>query len=344
MCKRCVMDTTDPLITFDENGFCNHCRDYIQHDTRRLCNPFKGIKTALLGVSGGVDSSYVAYLAWKHNVKVQLLNVDNGWDTPEAKKNVQVIADITGFPIEYQQLDWNEFRSLQLVFLEASVIGVEMITDHAIAASLYRMAMKKGLKHILTGVNYATEKILPLSWGHRFNDLRNIKAIHKQYGTVPLKTFPTMSLSQLFWNRVVRRIRMIKVLDCVEYNREKAKQVLKENFGWQDYGAKHYESVWTRFYQAYILPQKFGIDKRRMHLSTLICSGQIAREEALKELEKPPYSKEELERDKKQVLTKLEITEEEFQRLMEQPIRRHEDFATNSLLYTILKKLRNLGG
>lgn len=359
MCKRCVMDTTDPLITFDKKGFCNHCTRYFEKEgkfvlkreegQRKLQKLIDKIKTAgtnskydcLLGVSGGTDSSYVAYLAKQYGLRVLLFSFDNGWDTEVAKKNVTWIVDATGSDIFEYTVDFDEFRDLQLAFLKASVINIEMITDHAIAAALYKVATAKHIKYILTGINYVTEAIMPASWGHRFNDLPNIKAIHQKYGTKLLKTYPTMSLWKLVYNRVVRGIQLIPILNYIYYNKEEAKKTLRNAFHWQDYGLKHYESLWTKFYQSYILPRKFGVDKRKAHLSTLICSGQITRQQALKELMKPPYDQKELEHDMQVVLKKLGVSDEEFEDLMKLPIKKHQEYGTDEWLYLLLRSLRD---
>jgi len=353
------MDTTDPLITFDKKGFCNHCTRYFEKEgkfvlkreegQRKLQKLIDKIKTAgtnskydcLLGVSGGTDSSYVAYLAKQYGLRVLLFSFDNGWDTEVAKKNVTWIVDATGSDIFEYTVDFDEFRDLQLAFLKASVINIEMITDHAIAAALYKVATAKHIKYILTGINYVTEAIMPASWGHRFNDLPNIKAIHQKYGTKLLKTYPTMSLWKLVYNRVVRGIQLIPILNYIYYNKEEAKKTLRNAFHWQDYGLKHYESLWTKFYQSYILPRKFGVDKRKAHLSTLICSGQITRQQALKELMKPPYDQKELEHDMQVVLKKLGVSDEEFEDLMKLPIKKHQEYGTDEWLYLLLRSLRD---
>ena len=360
ICERCVMDTTDPLITFDENGFCNHCTSYFEKEgkfvfkgeegQRKLQKLIDKIKAAgtfseydcLLGVSGGTDSSYVAYLAKQYGLHVLLFSFDNGWDTVMAKKNVTRIVDATGFDVFKYIVDFDEFRDLQLAFSKASVINIEMITDHAIAAALYKVAIAKHIKYILTGINYVTEAIMPASWGHRFNDLPNIKAIHQKYGTKPLKTYPTMSLWKLVYNRVVRGIQLIPILNYVDYNKEEAKKKLRTAFRWRDYGLKHYESLWTKFYQSYILPRKFGVDKRKAHLSTLICSGQITRQQALKELKKPAYDPKELEHDMPVVLKKLGVSDEEFEDLMKLPIKKHQEYGTDEWFYLLLRGLKDL--
>lgn len=358
VCERCVMDTTDPDIVFDENGICNHCKDYFEKEKEFVVKGEAGKKKleeivnkikedrkyekydCILGLSGGTDSSYVAYLAKKLGLRVLLVHLDNEWNSETSEKNIKNIVEKTNFDIHLCKIDWEEFRDLQLAYLRASVIDIEAVTDHAIYAIIYDVANKKGIKYVLTGSNVVTEGIMPKSWMHRKTDLRNLKGIHKRYGKVKLKTFPTAGLFKLLYYRFFKRIHFIPLLNYVDYNREEAKKILHNEFGWEDYGAKHYESVFTKFYQAYILPTKFNIDKRKAHLSTLICSGQITREEALEELEKPLCLKDEFERDKTYVLEKLGLSEQEFDDLMKLPIKKHQEYGTDERLFSLIKRVQ----
>ncbi len=361
MCKRCVMDTTDPNIIFDEHGICNHCTDYFEHERtfvfkgeegrRKLREIVNKIKEdgknkqydCLLGVSGGVDSSYLAYLAKEYGLRVLLLNLENGYDTEIAKNNIKRIVSKTSFDMYKYKVDFEEFRDLQLAYLKASVVDIEMITDHAIEAAIYDIVNKKRIKYILSGTNVVTEDILPKSWTHADkNDLRNLKAIHREYGKIQLKTFPTLGLYKWLYYKHLKGIQFISLLDYVDYNKKEAKKILYSEFGWEDYGGKHYESIFTKFYQAYILPTKFGIDKRKAHLSTLICSGQTTRQEVLKELEEPLYEKDKLEEDKHYVLDKLGLSEKEFEDLMKLPIKKHQEYGTqeDTWIYSLLRTLK----
>jgi len=353
VCKRCVMDdSNDPDIRFDEDGFCNYCRDYIKNlpssNYYEFLRVISNIKKAgknkkydcLLGVSGGVDSSYVAYLAKKYGLRTLLFSFDNGWNTEVAKNNIKNIVDSTGFDIFEYIVDFDEFMDLQLSMLKASVINVEMVTDHAITACLYKVAKDGNIKYILSGINYETEAIMPQSWGHRWNDLPNILDIHRKFGKIPLKTYPTLSLWKRVYYHLFKQVKLVPLLNYMDYNKEKAKQIIKKAFGWEDYGFKHYESLWTKFYQAYILHIKFHVDKRRAHLSCLICSGQLTRTEALCQLEKPIYPLDELKRDKAIILSKLGLSEQQFEKYMQQPIKQHKDYDSDELLYRVLKCLR----
>ena len=360
MCKRCVMDTTDPDIIFDENGFCNHCNDYFEKEKkvvfegedgeRKLKAIVNKIKEngknkkydCMLGVSGGVDSSYVAYLAKKNGLRVLLVHLDSGWNSEMAAKNVKSIVEKTNFDMHIYKIDWRELKDLQVAYLKASVLNLDIVQDHAIVAALYDVANKKGIKCIIDGHNFVTEWILPSSWGYPVDDLRNLKAIHKKYGGVKLKTYPTYDFLKREYYSFFKGIHFIYPLDYIEYNKKEAKKVLHNEFGWEDYGGKHYESTFTKFYQAYILPTKSNIDKRKAHLSTLICSGQITREEALKELEKPLYEEDELERDKRYVLEKLGLSEREFEDFMKRPMKKHQEYRTDEWIRSPLSRLMKI--
>jgi hypothetical protein len=223
---------------------------------------------------------------------------------------------------------------LQLAFLKSSVPNAEIPTDHLIYAVLYHTANKEGIRYIIWGSNIVTEAILPKSWGYNCLDLRNIRAIHKRFGKVKLKTFPQLSLSHLLYYIFVKRIRLVNILNYIPYNKKEALQIIKKEFGWKDYGAKHYESGYTRFFQGYILLKKNNVDKRRAHLSTLICSGQMTREKALEEIKSAPYPSEEMmNEDRDYVIKKLGISKEWFERIMNQPVRSATDFPNYNYIF-----------
>lgn len=358
ICPRCVMDTSDPEIYFDKNGICNHCRQYEQTAGKRLITGQAGqlrlqeiaaeIKEygknnkfdCILGLSGGIDSSFVAYQAKRLGLRPLAVHCDNGWDSEAAVRNIENIVRALEMELYTLVIDWEEFKDLQLAFLKASVVDIEMLTDHAILATVLDVAHKNNIRYVLSGTNIATEGVLPEAWIHRKTDLLNLRAIHKKYGKIRLKTFPAMGIFK--WRYYRKKMKFIEILNYLDYNRQEAKGALSEKIGWQDYGGKHHESVFTKFYQAYILPSKFGIDKRRAHLSSLICSGQISREEALKELDMPLYDKDELARDKEYVLKKLGLSADEFERLMGLPVRKHRDFPTEDWIYALFSKAKRL--
>lgn len=360
ICKRCIMDTTDPQIEFDNDGICNHCKRYYEIARKNLLDNKEGEKKlkeivnnikkdgnnkkydCMLGVSGGLDSSYVAYIAKNFGLRVLLIHVDNGWNSTLSEKNIENILQKTNFDIYRYEIDWEEFKDLQRSYLKASVVDIEAPTDHALAAILYQLAIKKNIKYILAGGNIATETIMPKSWNYIKADARNIKGIHKIFGTKKLKKIPLLSISKLWYYKHILGIKTIKVLNYTKYNREEAMKILKKEFDWEYYGKKHYESIFTRFYQGYILPNKFGIDKRKAHLSNLICSGQITRQEALKEMEKEIYPPELLEKDKQYVLNKLGFSEKEFEKIMNDEPRSHFEFPNSRAILKFFLLLRRI--
>jgi N-acetyl sugar amidotransferase len=327
------MDTTDPDIEFDDDGVCNHCKRYdakkaTLSDERHLRHLVEKMKRhgqgrrydCLVGVSGGVDSTYTAHLLKELGLRPLAVHMDNGWDSELAVSNIEKTLNKLSIDLYTYVLDWEEFKDLQLAFLKASTADSEIPTDHAIMAVLYRMANDARLKYIILGSNVATEAIMPNRWSTGHADWRYINNIQKRFGTRKLKSFPHYSLKDLLFYRRIEGIRVVNLLNYVDYDKKEAMRVLQDELGWVYYGGKHYESVYTRFFQGYILPRKFSYDKRRAHLSTLVCSGQMTREQALKEMTKDPYPSEELKNeDKEYVLKKLEMTNEDFERIMRLP-------------------------
>ncbi|MEW6273926.1 MAG: N-acetyl sugar amidotransferase [Bacillota bacterium] len=366
MCTRCVMDTTAEEINFDSKGVCSFCH-YFDGKVKPVLERVRSGESkklleaivtkikrsghgkpydSILGLSGGTDSSYLAYQAAELGLRPLLIHVDTGWNTPESERNVKNLVKGLGLELQIILMDWEEMQDLQLAFYKSAVKNCEIPQDHAFLAVLYKKAAEVGVHYILSGGNFATESILPQSWGYNAGDSRHLLAIHKRFGSRPLRSFPTLS----FWERYlyypfVRKIREARLLNYVAYNRAEAKQILKEKFGWQDYGSKHYESVLTRFFQGYYLPTKFGIDKRKAHLSSLILSGQMTREEALEELKKPPYPNEELlQADMAYIAERLGLSLSEWKGILALPPRRHEDFPSNRFLFTVKDALVKAAG
>lgn len=321
ICTRCIMDTTDPDIFFDENGICSHCHAYeaamhnlsVSEAARQaaLDQLLAEIKLAgkgrdydcLIGVSGGVDSTYVAHLVKRFGLRPLAVHMDNGWDSELAVSNIEKFLKALDIDLYTQVLDWEEFKDLQIAFLKASVPDGEIPTDHAIWAVLFQIAAKHRIRYVLSGFNFATEFALPRFWAYGHYDWRYIKSVHQAYGTRPLKSFPHMSyLTWTYYYPHIKRIKVVNILDYVPYHKQEAIRVLQDELGWRPYGGKHYESIYTRFFQGYILPRKFGIDKRRLHTSTLIWSGQLSRSEAIQEIDVPPYAGYLLEEDMEFVL------------------------------------------
>jgi N-acetyl sugar amidotransferase len=344
ICTRCIMDTSDPEITFDGDGVCSHCHEYERRVVEAVFPPLLGhqmlaakveqIKRegrrrpydCILGLSGGVDSTYVAYLTKQLGLRPLALHLDNGWDSDIAVRNIHNIVRKLDIDLETHVLDWEEFRSLQVAFLRASTPDSEIPTDHAIVASLFEAAARHRVRWIMNGANVVTELMVPPTWSHGHYDWGYIQAVNDRFGTQPLRSFPHFGvLRQHYWQQL-RRIQDLFILNYVEYDKPRAMEILKRELDWKPYGAKHYENVYTKFYQGYILPQKFGFDKRRPHLSCLILDGKISREEALAEMEHPAIDAEELRRDRVFAAKKLGLTEAEFDEIMELPRKTFWDY------------------
>lgn len=349
VCTRCVMDTSVADITFDDAGVCHYCK---VHEEKVAMTPFsqgaaaeklqalvaklqadrKGDYDSIVGLSGGVDSSYVAYQAVKLGLKPLAVHFDNGWNSELAIKNIEQIVKRLGLDLLTFVIDWEEFKDIQRSFFKANVIDIEMVTDHAIFASMYALASKHKIRYILSGTNATTESIMPPSWQHFKFDLRNLKAIHRRFGTRPIKNYPTLSVWGMALNHYVRGAQSVSLLNYLPYRKDEAMRTLQAELGWQYYGGKHYESTFTKFYQAHILPQKFGVDKRRIHYSDLIMNGEVSRDEALAEIAKPIYDPVQLEQDREYVCKKLSFTKDEFAQYMQAPPVSHFDYPSSARL------------
>ena len=350
------MDTTDPDITFNEQGVCNHCqrydlmvRDVVDRATRgerlqELDAMVERIKAAgkgkdydcIMGLSGGVDSSYVAYTAKRLGLRPLAVHFDSGWNSELAVNNIENIVKRLGIDLYTHVVNWEEMRDLQLAFFKASVANCDIPTDHAFPAILLGQAARHGIKYVLSGANYATEFILPSAWGYQSGDQRHLKDIHKKFGQAPLREYPTIGFfKQYIWYPYIRGIKTVKPLNYLPYNKFDAKQVITQELGWRDYGGKHYESIFTRFFQGYYLPTKFGYDKRLAHLSSLIKSGQLSREAALEELQRPTYDPELQAEDKKFVAKKLGVSVSELDEIFARPRKDYTDYASNKKLLDI---------
>jgi N-acetyl sugar amidotransferase len=347
------MDTSDPEIEFDAEGRCNHCRSFPAKrakvgDTstraQRLAEIISAIQSAgegkpydcLIGVSGGVDSTYVAYLVKQLGLRPLAIHLDNGWDSELAVSNIQKVLERLGIDLVTRVLDWDEFRELQLSFLRASVTDAEIPTDHAIGAALFETAVEHRIKYIISGANVETEAILPTSWTYGVWDWRYIKSVHRQFGRRRLRDYPHYSLTRMLYLTGVRGIKAVQILNYVPYVKNEVMRLLQEDLGWKYYGGKHYESIYTRFFQGYILPRKFNIDKRRAHLSTLICAGQMTREDALTTLEQDMYGEACAEEDREYVVKKLGLSAGEFDAIMALPRRSYRDYPNSWGTYTHL--------
>jgi N-acetyl sugar amidotransferase len=298
----------------------------------------------VLGLSGGVDSSYLCHIAHQHGLRPLIVHFDNGWNSELAVANIEKLVEKYGYDLHTFVMDWDEFRDLQRAYFKASVLDLEVPTDHMIFGALNKIAMQSGIKTILSGTNLVTEWLLPKSWYYPKYDLKNLLGIHSQFGERPLKKLPKIGVWQTAGYHA-RGLRSVALLDLIDYDKASAKSHLINNVGWRDYGGKHYESVFTRFYQGYILPNKFGIDKRKAHLSSLILSEQMSRDDALEELKQPTYDEDLQRQDFDYVAKKLGFSTQEFQTVLTLPNRSHLDYGTDKadrIRYTRMVKL--LGG
>lgn len=360
-CNRCIMDTVaDRSIGFDAHGLCHHCRRYDELVSARRLRGEQGraalaelvarIKAAgrgreydcIIGVSGGVDSTYVAWLVKEHGLRPLAVHFDNGWNSELATRNIEHVLRKIGIDLHTCVVDWEEFRDLQLAFLKASTPDGEIPTDHAIGALLWKEAARRGIRYIISGMNFATESISVPDWSYGHSDWRYIKDVHRRFGSVKLRTYPHFSLGYLFYANIVRRIRIVSILNYVDYDKEQAMQLLRDRLGWRDYGGKHHESIYTRFYQGYVLPRKFGVDKRYGHLSDLINAGQVGRAEALAQLRQPPYPEQLQQQDLAYVCKKLRLAPAKFEELMRTPARTFRDYRNQYGLVQLLRNTVNL--
>ena len=360
-CVRCIMDTSDPEIQFDEKGECNHCRRYDQLIDSRVFRGDKGkeelkkitdkIKKdgknsdydCIIGVSGGVDSTYVAYLTKELGLKPLAIHFDNGWNSELAVSNIEKTLDILDIDLYTYVIDWDVFSDIQKAFLKASTPDGEIPTDHAINALLFQEANKRNIKYIISGMNFATESMAVRMWSYGHSDSTYIKDIYKKFGNKhSLKGYPQFSFFNLFYWTFIKRIKVVSVLNYVNYNKDDAMKLLQDKLSWIYYGGKHYESVYTRFYQGYMLPKKFGIDKRRGHASDLIRANQLSREDALEEMKKDPYpSTEMLEQDKEFMYKKFMFSKQDFEEIMSKPKKNFMDYKNRAKYVVKIKKVVN---
>ncbi len=360
------MDTTATEISFDDEGVCSFCRrfddkvlpvleyaetDQCRVELERVADTIRSSGSGkpydcVLGLSGGVDSAYLACVAVDLGLRPLVIHVDTGWNTATTVDNIERLTKQLGVPLHLVTIEWDEMRDLQLAFYKASVRNCEIPYDHAFYASLYRVAASQKIPYILLGGNLATESVLPASWGHGALDLRYIKSIYSRFGTQgTLRQYPTISFWQhYFYYPIIKGIRQVRLLNYLNYNKARAMEELKERCGWEDYGSKHHEAVSTRFFQCYYLPTKFGIDKRKAHLSSLILSGQMSREEALEELIKPPCSAAQIDDDKRHMAQKLEVSLDEWDAILNRPARDDSEFDSYDMLYSAKARLVKLLG
>ncbi|MCG3186866.1 MAG: hypothetical protein IOMNBAOH_01438 [Rhodocyclaceae bacterium] len=360
ICSRCIMDVSDPDIEFDAAGVCNHCRHFDQ-DLRPHWHPDEVGRRLLdrivakikrdgqrksydcaIGLSGGVDSSYLAFVARRTlGLRLLAVHVDGGWNSELATRNIEHVVRKLDIDLHTYVVDWEEMRDLQRAFLRAGLANQDVPQDHAFFAALYGNAQAYGLRYVLSGGNIATESVMPEEWAYNAMDLRHLEAVHRQFGEHRLRTFPRVSFFRYYvWNRYVRRMRVIRPLNYLPYVKNEAIATLERELGFQYYGGKHFESRFTKWQQLYFRPRKFGYDERRAYLSSLILSGQMTRRQALATLNGDTESERQAEADTEYVLKKLAISEDEFRQIMAQPPKTFRDYPSNFALFNFKTALR----
>jgi len=354
ICSNCVMDTTDSAIVFDNRGVCDHCNTFYNDvlpkwDTAakgnaKLARVAENIRDAgkgkdfdcIIGMSGGIDSSYLTYAAKELlGLRPLVFHVDAGWNSQIAVNNIERLVDGLGLDLFTEVIDWEEMKDLQLAYFRSGVPHIDTPQDHAFFATMYKFATKHRIKHILTGANLSTECIRnPVEWMYYQSDSRQLMDIHRQFGTRPLKTFPVTSI---LWHKVwlpyAHGIKVERPLNYIPYLKDEARQFLMDRFGWQPYPQKHFESRFTRFYESYWLPERFGYDVRRVQFSSLIVTGQMTRDQALADLARPPYDAETIHQEIEFVANKLDISVEELMRYRTLPKKTFHDYKNQEDVY-----------
>lgn len=365
ICTNCVMDTTDSKIVFDEKGVCDHCNTYFndilpywhtdERGEKKLKEFVAKIKKegkgkdfdCLMGMSGGIDSSYLLYaMKEKYGLRPLVFHVDAGWNSQIAVNNIERLVDGLGLDLYTEVINWEEIKDLQLAYFKSGVPHIDTPQDHAFFATMYKFASKHKIKYILTGGNYSTECVRnPLEWMYYQSDSIQLRDIYKKHGTGKLKDYP---VTNILWHKVYlpyfKGIKLIRPLDYIPYNKDEAMHFLVDSYGYQKYPQKHFESRFTRFYEAYWLPKKFGYDTRKVQFSSLILTNQMTREEALEELKKTAYDPETIKQDFEYVANKLGITIEELQGYMDAPNKTYKDYKSQESVYNIGAKIMRMFG
>lgn len=359
------MDTSDSRITFDKDGVCDHCNDYYINvqpnwhtDERGKAEMVKLVEKikkdgqgrdfdCLLGMSGGVDSSYLLHLAVKEfGLRPLVFHVDGGWNSELAVHNIQVMIDKLGLDLYTEVINWEEMKDFQLAFFKSGVPHIDIPQDHAFIATLYNFADKYNIKYILNGGNISTECVRnPMEWLYYGTDMAQLKDIMKRYSTIEMKTYPFSSIFRhKFYLRYIRGVQVVKPLNYMPYIKENALKFLADEYGWTPYPQKHFESRFTKFYEGYWLPERFGFDTRRVQFSSLILTGQMTREDALKKLVSPAYNPETIDEEFNYIATKLGITSEELRSYFTMPKKFYWDYKNNESIFNLGAKFLKLIG
>ena len=355
-CINCILDESIPGIKFDNNGVCSLCKLHEKLDKDFPINingnelneliekiKYKGINkkyNCVVGVSGGTDSSYTLYMAKKLGLRPLAVHFDNGWNTELSVSNIYNLLKKLNVDLQTYVVDWEEFKDIQLSFLKASVPDAEQPTDLGIVSVLYRVASKNKIKYILNGVSFRTEGNIPAGWG--YVDGKYIKSVHKKFGVKKLKTYPNFTLWDSFKFIILKRIKLVRFLNYIDYNKNEAGVLLKNEVGWRYPGGHHHESIYTRFYQGYLSPKKYGMDRRLISLSAQIRSGHISRREAINIINSPHYSDEEIIEDKKFIAKKFNLYEKEMDKILSLPNKSFKDYKTYFPLLKRMKKVIKL--
>ena len=365
VCKRCVMDTSDSKIIFDSNGVCDHCNtfdkeikpkwDFSETGLNQFHKKVLEIKKAsknnehdcIIGMSGGIDSSYLVYAAKEiFNLNPLVFHVDAGWNSQIAVNNIQRLVDVLDLDLYTEVINWEEMKDLQKSFFKSGVPHIDTPQDHAFFATMYKFALKHNIKYILTGANYSTECIRnPIEWMYYQSDSIQIRDIHNRFGSKKLSSFPLTSiLKHKIWLPYFKGIKVERPLNFIPYKKSEAKKLLIDKFGWQPYPQKHFESRFTKSYESFWLPKRFGYDVRKVQFSSLIMTGQMSRDDALEELKKPTYDVKEIEREIEFICNKLEISREDFDSYINLPKKTYQDYKNQREIYYIGAKLLKLMG
>lgn len=361
ICTRCIMDTSDPDITFDEVGECNYCQQFDRTASKiwfpneegelKLYEIISQIKLSgkgkeydcIIGLSGGVDSSYLAYKASQMGLRILAVHVDGGWNSELAVQNIENIVKKCGIDLVTHVVDWEDMQDMQAAFFRSGVANQDIPQDHAFFAALYNYAIRNNIKWVLHGSNIATEYILPKAWGYNAMDSKHLLSIHKLFGKRKLKSFPVIGFFKFhFYFPYIKKLKVARLLNYMVYDKFEAIKVLEKEVGFKYYGGKHFESRFTKFFQSYHLPVKFGFDKRKAHLSSMILSNLISREEALKEMREPLFNPNEIEENMEFVAKKLGFSLEEFKMILVQPNHSYSNYPNNEHLVNLKMKLNKI--
>jgi N-acetyl sugar amidotransferase len=365
ICTNCVMDTSDSRISFDENGVCDHCNDFINNvkpnwnigveSKKELSSIIEKIKKegvgkdfdCILGLSGGVDSSYMLHLAVKEfGLRPLVFHVDGGWNSELAVHNIQMMVDKLGLDLYTEVINWEEMKDFQLAFFKSGVPHIDIPQDHAFVATLYNFAYKYNIKYILNGGNISTECVRnPMEFIYYGTDMAQINDILQRFGTINMATYHFSSvLKHKIFLRYIKGVKVVKALNYMPYIKSEALKLLENEYGWKPYPQKHFESRFTKFYEGYWLPERFGFDTRRVQFSSLILTGQMKRGEALEMLKKPSYNSESIEEDFNYIATKLGITKSELENYLNSPKKFYWDYKNQEWLFNLGAKILKLLG